>query len=130
MRRAMLIRPRKPELVMGLVACSAMLVFGVVFFFMLRADNAVIGEVFMVFWTFILLTMTGFFAYQLAHYKDPDKSAGMEVLSGAAESEPPAAGSEGDFADKLRKLDRLKNEGLIKEEEFRTKRAEIMREKW
>lgn len=35
-----------------------------------------------------------------------------------------------DFEMKLRKLNRLKEDGLITEEEFQIKREEIMREKW
>jgi len=41
------------------------------------------------------------------------------------------AGEKGDgFAARLRGLDALKKEGLISEDEYRKKRAEIMQEKW
>ena len=36
----------------------------------------------------------------------------------------------GDFETRLRKLNRLKEDGLITEEEFQKKREEILREKW
>lgn len=35
-----------------------------------------------------------------------------------------------DFEEKLRKIDRLKREGLISEEEYNKKRAEIMGKEW
>jgi len=35
-----------------------------------------------------------------------------------------------DFEDKLRKLERLRKERLVSEEEYRRKRTEIMAEKW
>jgi len=37
---------------------------------------------------------------------------------------------EDDFDEKLRKLDKLKKEGLINEAEFNKKRAEILDQKW
>lgn len=39
-------------------------------------------------------------------------------------------GGGGDFDERLRKLDGLRRDGLISEEEFRRKRDEIMKEPW
>ncbi|MBA4392658.1 MAG: hypothetical protein C0407_03800 [Desulfobacca sp.] len=39
-------------------------------------------------------------------------------------------GTEGDFEVRLRKLQSLRNENLISQQEYDKKRAEIMREKW
>jgi hypothetical protein len=45
---------------------------------------------------------------------------------------PPPAGGEvpADFEARLRKLEALKKDGLLSEDEYRKKRKEIMREKW
>jgi hypothetical protein len=39
-------------------------------------------------------------------------------------------GTEGDFETRLRKLESLRKENLISRQEYDTKRAEIMGEKW
>lgn len=51
-----------------------------------------------------------------------------------ASDDPAPAGkagpAQGDFADRLRALEGLREDGLLSEEEYRRKRAEIMKEKW
>lgn len=47
-----------------------------------------------------------------------------------AEMEGTAEVKSGDFAERLRALETLKNDNLISDDEYREKRAEIVREKW
>ena len=46
------------------------------------------------------------------------------------ETKPAGATSEADFDQKLRKLNQLKEDGLISSEEFLAKRAELMHQRW
>ncbi|MBU1248349.1 MAG: SHOCT domain-containing protein [Proteobacteria bacterium] len=45
-------------------------------------------------------------------------------------TDPPATSASGDFEARLRKLERLKKDGVISESEYAAKREQIMREKW
>ena len=50
--------------------------------------------------------------------------------SGAAAAPTSAAGTGTDFDARLRKLEGLRKDGLVNDEEYRAKRAEILGEKW
>ena len=83
-----------------------------------------------IFWTLIAVGITGFQAYNFFDDKDV-ASWEINIDTGAnAETNNQSASVSGDFETRLRKLNRLKEDGLITEEEFQKKREEILREKW
>jgi hypothetical protein len=63
----------------------------------------------------------------LLHYRDVEKNVADEIVIPDLGEQDKA---ENTFVGKLRGLESLKKEGLISEEEFKLKRAEIMEQKW
>jgi type IV secretory pathway VirB3-like protein len=128
MKQSVYVKPSKPSLVAGIIVSVAMFIFGIVFFILLSQDDAVIGQIFVSFWMLVVMTMGGFFIYSLVNYdKTMNASATEEIVL------PDTFNTreiEVSFDDKLRKLERLKAEGLISEKEFTEKRNEIMKQKW
>lgn len=116
------VRPTRPALVTGLVITAAFLVFGVVFMVMMVKERSWIGVGFLAFWNLIILIMMGYVAYMLA-----TRRTAVDIET---EFVPPAGEAGPDFEAKLRKLESLKKDGLISEEEYRAKRAEIMKRDW
>ena len=99
-----------------------MLLFGMVFFSLLRDDGSSIGQIFMVFWMLILIIIITYYVYNLKSQKA--SSVAMEEI----ELDTQDSGSS--VEEKLRSLERLKKERLITEEEYLQKRKEIMQQKW
>ncbi len=118
------IRPTKSALIAGMIVVAAFLLLGIIMFFVLMHEGAYIGMVFMVFWVFIVLLIGGIYLY---NYRNYDKNFENNV---AGQIIMPNEVKEDDFDEKLRKLDKLKREGLINEAEFNKKRAEILDQKW
>lgn len=79
-----------------------------------------------VFWTLIALVITGSNAYNFFSNKGI-ASLEVDVESGASLTSSPI---NQDFEEKLRKLNSLKEDGLITKEEFNKKREEILNQKW
>jgi len=118
------LRPTKSALIFGMMAVSLFLIMGVIFFIILLKEDAVIGVVFTAFWIIFVLAIGGVYLY---NYRNYDKNVEGNV---AEQIVLPGKTTGDDFADKLRKLDNLKREGLITEAEFKKKRSEIMEQKW
>lgn len=116
------VKPTRPAVLLGLIASVAFLVFGSVFLFVLIKEGAGPGIFFMIFWIFLVLLMTGYWIYLLTSRKG--------VLELDTESQIPEGGAGPDFEAKLRKLELLKNDGLVTDDEYRDKRAEILKQKW
>lgn len=76
------------------------------------------------FWTLIALWIAGSQAYNLFSDK------GVASLEMDIETDREKTIPEDDFETKLRKLNKLKEGGLITEKEFRKKRQEIIEQKW
>ncbi|MCX7904554.1 MAG: SHOCT domain-containing protein [Caloramator sp.] len=75
-----------------------------------------------IFWTLIAALIFGSSVYNVVNKRGlPSWSAEIEDIN---------IESDDDFETKLRKLNKLKEDGLITEEEFQRKREEIMNEKW
>ncbi|NLZ52271.1 MAG: SHOCT domain-containing protein [Thermoanaerobacteraceae bacterium] len=86
--------------------------------------------IFGVFWTLVAVGITGFQAYNFFSDKGV-ASWEIETDDGNNEEKNNQSTSvSDDFEIRLRKLNRLKEDGLITEEEFQKKREEILREKW
>jgi hypothetical protein len=125
------VRASRPALIGGLIAVAAFFVIGLVFLALLVREGAGIGVIFMIFWLFVVALMAGGLIRNLRHYdKDAAGSVAEEIVLPDGVSLPGAAKSGIDFDVKLRKLEGLKNEGLISEDEYKKKRAEIMDRKW
>jgi hypothetical protein len=125
------VRATKPALVGGLIAVAAFFVIGLVFLVLLVREGAGIGMIFMIFWLFMVALMAGGLIRNLRHYnKAAAGSVAEEIVLPDGAVVPGAAQPGSDFDQKLRKLEGLKNEGLISEDEYRKKRTEIMDQKW
>ena len=131
------VKPAKPVLVMGLVVAVAMLIFGIFFFSAVLKDSG--GEsgpasAFMALWFLVLGVVIVYFVYYLRTRKsvvDIEIETGAPgPASGAAAAPTSAAGTGTDFDARLRKLEGLRKDGLVNDEEYRAKRAEILGEKW
>ena len=116
------VKPTRPAVLLGLIAAIAFLIFGLVFLSVLIKLGSGLGIAFMIFWIFIVLIMIGFSIHLLTSRKG--------VLELDTESHIPEGGSGPDFEAKLRKLELLKKDGLVTDEEYRDKRAEILKQKW
>lgn len=129
MRQKAYIKTTKPGLIVGIVVVLAFIAFGIFFFSLLSGEpDAGIGQTFLIVWMFVLLIIGGIFVNNLINY---DKNPGASV---AEEIDMPDAINtrevEISFDDKLRKIDKLRKEGLISDAEFEAKRQEIMQQKW
>jgi hypothetical protein len=123
MSQKVYVRATKPALIVGIVALAAFLLFGVIFFVVLMKDGSGIGMAFMIFWIFVVLVIGGALVYNLRHYRNVEKSVAEEIVIPDFRERDKAEDS---FVDKLRGLESLRKDGLISEEEFNRKRAEIM----
>ena len=125
MSQKMQIKPTKPTLVMGLIVAVAMLIFGVFFFNAVLSDSG--GEPgpavgFMALWFLVLGVIIVYYVFFLRSRKG--------VVEIETETAPPKTDAAPDFDARLRKLEGLKKDGLVTEDEYRLKRAEIFGEKW
>ncbi len=124
MRRAR-VREGKGAAAVGLIAGLIFLFIGIT----IVMPNA---GIFGVFWVLMVLLIIGASAYNvlsdrgLSMYEVDVDPAAVE----AAAPDPAADGRAGDFDAKLRKLAQLKADGLIDEQEYARKRAEIMKQPW
>jgi hypothetical protein len=125
------VRATKPALIVGIIVFIAFLLFGIIFSAVLMKEGAGIGMAFMGFWIFVVLIIGGIYIYNLRNYnKTVDRSVATEIVIDDLTSTQATGKTGGTFDDKLRKLEGLRKEGLISQEEFSKKRTEIMEQKW
>jgi len=112
------------------------LIFGVVFMVVVMQDTpdsedglAMLQMGFLVIWVAACL---GIVVYGLRVFATPKDPAAASFLQLEEEgSGGPAGGADGAAFDvRLRKLEALRKDGLLTEEEYRRKRADILGEKW
>jgi hypothetical protein len=129
MKQKAYIKPTKPGLIVGIIVIIAFLAFGIFFFSLLSGEaEAYIGQTFLIFWIIIVLIIGGVFVNNLINYdKNPESSFAEEIQLPDALNTREIGTS---FDDKLRKLENLRKDGLISEQEFAAKRLEIMEQKW
>jgi cytochrome c-type biogenesis protein CcmH/NrfG len=85
----------------------------------------------MVFWIFVVMLMGSVLIYNLLNYgKNVESNVAEEIVLPDITRAQETMKTVDDFADGLRKLESLRKEGIINEEEFKKKRAEIMERKW
>jgi hypothetical protein len=125
------VRATKPTLIFGIIVTAAFLIFGIIFFVVLMKEGSGIGMAFMAFWVFIILLMGGVYIHNLRNYnKSVESNVAEEIVMGDS-TLIQATGETGvPFDHKLRKLEGLRKEGLISEEEYTKKRTEIIEQKW
>lgn len=128
MRQKAYIKPTKPALILGLIVAIFMLLIGVFFFTLLTEEGAGIGQVFLIFWMLVVISMIVYFAYGI-HNFEKNNVSGISQEINLPDSFIQTQGSDS-FDERLRKLEKLKNDGLISSEEYAEKRKEIMAEKW
>lgn len=118
------VRPTRTALIAGMAVTAFFFLLGIIMFFVLMQEGAIIGMVFTLFWLLIVGVIGGIYLYNYRNYhKNIEGNVAEQIVL-------PGKITGDDFADKLRKLDNLKREGLITETEFRKKRSEIMEQKW
>jgi H+/Cl- antiporter ClcA len=129
MKQKAYIKATKPGLIVGIIVIIAFLAFGIFFFSLLSGEaEAYIGQTFLIFWIIIVLVIGGVFVNNLINYdKNPESSFAEQIEMPDAFNIREIGTS---FDDKLRKIESLRKEGLISEQEFAAKRQEIMEQKW
>lgn len=125
MNQKAVVRASRPALIVGIVVTAAFLLLGIFFLSLLVQEGSVVGMVFMGFWITMVLIIMGIYIYNLRNYKNIDKHIAEEIVL------PNAIRTVGaGFDEKLRRIEDLRKSGLITEDEYRKKRAEIMDQKW
>lgn len=120
---------------MSIVVVGLFLVFGLVFGFVVLQESSgsepgqelLIGAFFVI-WSVACLSMIVFLARMLSNRKDPAGNSVVDLYIEAPPNRPMTAS--GDFESRLRKLAKLQKDGLITDEEYRVKRAQILADKW
>lgn len=120
------VRPSPLASIMGIVFMIAILILGISF----MSDIPEGGSLFMLVWVLVGLAGIGYFIANLLSFSgSPAKSIPLtaeDVIEVAADDQEPSV----DFETKLRKIEALKKDGLLSEEEYRQKRKEIINQKW
>lgn len=117
------VKPSKPVSLFGMIAGAVFVFIGL--FVVIPGFGA-----FGVFWTLIAVCITAYQAYNFFGEKGVS-SWEIDIDNGLNdEFSIHRTSAKDDFETRLRKLNRLREDGLITEEEFQRKREEILREKW
>lgn len=125
MKQKAYIKPSKPSLVVGLIAVTAMIGFGIFFMTLIAGEEeSRIGMVFLSIWLLIALAIAGAMLYNYFS-KDASPGIGSEITFSDGEANESTS-----FDERLRKLEGLRRDRLISDEEYRNKRKEIMDGKW
>lgn len=112
-----------PSLV-GMIVGVLFVILGLTVFIPLTNAAGFPASIFAIIWTVIAATITLYYGMNLF------RRGGGPIYDIDIETKPAGATSEADFDQKLRKLIQLKEDGLISTEEYLTKRAELMRQRW
>lgn len=133
------VRPSPLASVIGIVAGIVFLIFGVIL--MTGSNDRPAGAyasepggssfiaVFLVIWVIACIGIVAYSAKNLTSYSKLERERIPLTSEDVVEIEPDEEAAM-DFAGRLRKLESLRKDGLISEEEFQAKRKEIMKEKW
>jgi hypothetical protein len=122
MQQKISVRPGRSSVVMGLVIALAFLVFGIVFLVVMAAERSWVGVGFLAFWIICVLVMIGYLVHMLRN-----RRVAFEIETGG---DGEAGDPKPDFAARLRDLEALRKDGLVTEDEYRAKRAEILGRRW
>lgn len=109
------VRPSKSQSLVGMIGGAVFVFIG----FSLPMMGA-----FGIIWTIMALAICGLHAFNFF------SNRGIASWEIDVDLTKTIANGEGDFEARLRKLTRLKEDGLISENEFEKKRTEIMKSEW
>ena len=113
MSRRVRVRPSKSQSFVGMIGGAIFVIIG----FSLMPMMGMFGII----WTLFAVAICGLNAYNFFSTRG---LAAWEIDTDSA------ANSDGHFEERLRKLNKLKEDGLITDYEFEKKRTEIMNSKW
>lgn len=120
---------------MGAVVAVLFLLFGVIFFWVVMSETSssegglrMVQVAFLVVWVFGCLAIVIVNLRIFVKASIPGDASLFEVEDDACEQQ--ATASDAAFDIRLRKLESLRKEGLITEDEYERKRAEMLGERW
>jgi hypothetical protein len=123
------VKPSKTALKIGLIVSILFFIFGVFFIFMLIDEpESYIGIGFLSFWLIVVAIIITTIWKQLANYEN--NNIGLNTVVEIGKDIMSASSNHITFDEKLRKLDKLKEDGIISSSEYDLKRKEILEEKW
>lgn len=127
------VKPSKPASAAGIIVTIFLLIFGAGFLVLVGkvlSENEAPVMLSVVFYLFILAWfVTGFFIL-IYHVLNLKKKKGLPMFNIETEPGTHTENNENNPMERLRMLEKLKNDGLINDEEFRLKRKEILQERW
>lgn len=126
MNRTISVRPSRTSSVVMIGMGLLFLFFGIALVAAAEGEARPFALIFGILWAAVCIGFIFFGIYSLSRGKAP--AVAIIDVESAPEEGNRAEGA--DFEAKLRKLERLRKERLIGEEEYRRKRTEIMAEKW
>jgi hypothetical protein len=127
------IKPSKPASIGSLIGIGFMLLCGIAFFALVGdviSQNDVPPAMAVFFFLFMIAWISTALFLLVYHVLNIRRAKGLSLLD--IETEPglnPDSGENGPMQ-RLRSLEALKRDRLISEDEYKIKRAEIMKEKW
>lgn len=132
-RKTVVVRPSPLSSIIGIIAGVAGIIFGIFFFSSTSGDSEADGvkSIFFLIWFGVCI---GGIIYGLVNYSSYSRSEKKKIPGTAADvvtmiPDDPLP-EKLDFEARLRKLEALKRDHLISEDEYRRKRNEILEEKW
>jgi hypothetical protein len=120
----------------GIVVAALFLLFGLAFGFVVMQEMSA-SEVgltlllggFLLIWVVVCAAMIAFYLRMLSRARSPGGNSLVDIqIEGQRESSVDLR--EGSFAERIRQLEGLKQDGLITDEEYQSKRSQILEEKW
>jgi len=121
------VRPSPLASVLGIIALGAILIFAL-------SSFSDMGGGFMVIFVVVGLAGIIYYIVNLGSFSKSDKEkipiTAEEVIKVETSEGDAGEPSDKDFETRLRKVESLKKDGLITEDEYRQKREEIVKEKW
>ncbi|MDT8284232.1 MAG: hypothetical protein RQ767_01785 [Thermovirgaceae bacterium] len=136
-KRTAAIRPSPFASAAGAIVFALFLIFGIVFFSVVLSENSSEAglQVLIAMFGLIWVTVCGLgIVFNIRNYRswsqDPPNSSIATTIGVIEYDVNPDKDNLSCFDTKLRKLENLRKDDLITEEEYKEKRREIMNEKW
>ena len=127
------VKPSKPASIGSLIGIFFLLIFGIGFFVLVGnvlSDNEAPPAMSIAFSLFMIAWIVTALIILVYHVLNLKRAKGLPLLDIETESGLQEDRTEVDHMQRLRSLEALKHDSLISEDEYRLKRAEIMKEKW
>ncbi|MGO9316420.1 MAG: SHOCT domain-containing protein [Terracidiphilus sp.] len=127
------VKPSKPVSAGALIGLCFMLLFGIAFSVLVGnvlVENEAPIAMFIAFGVFMIGWLGSAVFMLVYHIMNLKRAKGLSVVDIDAEPGSLTSDTVSDPMQKLRGLEALKKDGLISEDEFRSKREEIMQQKW